>query len=93
MPQKPKVKEETSVGIDFGVKTFLTLSNEEKIESPQYFKQSQDKLAKHQQELEKLSVHESPEVYKLKNNNNQRGTTPYWEEAVGKCNRTVREHG
>ena len=49
-----EVKEETSIGIDFGVKTFLTLSSEEKIESPKYFKQSQDKLAKHQQELEKL---------------------------------------
>lgn len=54
-PKKPKVKEKTTVGIDFGVKTFLTLSNGDKIESPKYFKQSQDKLAKHQQELEKLT--------------------------------------
>jgi len=54
-PKKPKVKEETTIGIDFGVKTFLTLSNGEKIESPKYFKQSQDKLAKHQQELEQLT--------------------------------------
>jgi putative transposase len=53
-PKKPKVKESTSIGIDFGVKIFLTLSNGEKIESPKFFKQSQDKLAKHQQELEKL---------------------------------------
>jgi putative transposase len=53
-PIKPEIKEETSVGIDFGVKTFLTLSNGTKIDSPKYFKQSQEKLAKHQQELEKL---------------------------------------
>ena len=54
-PKKPVVKEETAVGIDFGVKMFLTLSNGEKVESPKYFKQSQDKLAKHQQELELLT--------------------------------------
>jgi putative transposase len=54
-PKKPSVKEETTVGIDFGVKMFLTLSNGDKIESPKYFKQSKDKLAKHQQELEKLT--------------------------------------
>jgi len=54
-PQKPKIEEETTIGIDFGVKTFMTLSNGTKIESPKYFKQSQDKLAKHQQELEKLT--------------------------------------
>ena len=54
-PVKPEVREETGIGIDFGVKTFLTLSNGEKVESPKFFKQSQDKLAKHQQELEKLT--------------------------------------
>jgi len=54
LPSKPEAKQDTSVGIDFGVKTFLTLSNGEKIESPKYFKQSQDKLAKHQQDLAQL---------------------------------------
>lgn len=55
LPSKPEIKEKTTVGIDFGVKMFLTLSNGEKIESPKYFKQSQEKLAKHQQELEQLT--------------------------------------
>lgn len=54
LPKKPKIKEESTIGIDFGVKMFLTLSNGTKIESPKYFKQSMDKLAKHQQDLEKL---------------------------------------
>ena len=35
-----------SIGIDFGLKTFLTLSNGEKIQSPQYFKISKNKLAR-----------------------------------------------
>ena len=35
-----------SVGIDFGIKTFLTLSNGEKIASPQFLKQSLKKLRK-----------------------------------------------
>lgn len=38
-PKKPQVKDKTTVGIDFGVKMFLTLSNGEKIESPKFFKQ------------------------------------------------------
>jgi len=54
-PKKPAVEESTTVGIDFGVKMFLTISNGDKIESPKYFRQSQDKLAKHQQELELLT--------------------------------------
>ena len=33
-----------SVGIDFGLKTFLTLSNGEKIDSPEFLKQSLSKL-------------------------------------------------
>lgn len=33
-----------SVGIDFGLKSFLTLSNGEKIENPEFFKQSLSKL-------------------------------------------------
>ena len=52
--QKPLVNRERSIGIDFGVKTFLTLSNGDKIDSPKYFKQTQDKLAKHQEEFSKL---------------------------------------
>lgn len=51
--QKPVLRE-TSRGIDFGVKTFLTFDDGTKIENPKFLKQSQDKLAKHQQELAKL---------------------------------------
>ena len=52
LPVKPEMNRDKAIGIDFGVRTFCTLDNGEKIESPKYFKQSQDKLAKHQQELE-----------------------------------------
>lgn len=37
---------ETTIGIDFGLKTFLTTSKGEKIYSPEYLKQSLDKLQK-----------------------------------------------
>ena len=54
VPEKKPVLRETSRGIDFGVKTFLTFDNGEKIENPKFLKKSQDKLAKHQQDLAKL---------------------------------------
>ena len=47
VPEKKPVLRETSRGIDFGVKTFLTFDNGEKIENPKFLKKSQDKLAKH----------------------------------------------
>ena len=43
-PTKPDRNRNNAIGIDFGVKTFLTLSNGDKIENPKYLKQSQDKL-------------------------------------------------
>lgn len=54
LPVKPKISRETARGIDFGVKTFLTMDDGTKIESPLFLKQSLSKLAKHQQELSKL---------------------------------------
>lgn len=45
--EKKLVLRETSRGIDFGVKTFLTFDNGEKVENPKFLKQSQEKLAKH----------------------------------------------
>lgn len=51
LPVKPKATKAKAIGLDFGVKTFITLSNGEKIESNKAFKCSKDKLAKHQQEL------------------------------------------
>ena len=53
-PLKPSIDRNKAIGIDFGVKTFLTLSNGEKIDSPKYFKISKNKLAKHQEEFSKL---------------------------------------
>ena len=54
-PTKPEPKKNKAIGMDFGVKTFLTLNNGEKIKNPNVLKQSSDKLAKHQQELETLT--------------------------------------
>ena len=54
-PTKPEAKRNKAIGMDFGVKTFLTLNNETKIENPKVLKQSSDKLKKHQQELETLT--------------------------------------
>ena len=54
VPEKKPVLRETSRGIDFGVKTFLTFDDGEKIENPMFLKKSQEKLAKHQQDLAKL---------------------------------------
>ena len=59
LPNKPSRDEKKSIGIDFGVKTFLTLNNGTKIENPQFLTQSQDKLKKHQQEQELMTDKES----------------------------------
>ena len=42
-----------SLGIDFGLKHFLTFSDGRIIDSPEYFKQGKDKLAKEQRKLSK----------------------------------------
>lgn len=54
IPMKKPVLRETSRGIDFGVKTFLTFDDGTKIENPKFLKQSQEKLARHQRDLAKL---------------------------------------
>ena len=54
-PTKPEPKKNKAIGMDFGVKTFLTLNNGTKIENPKVLKQSADKLAKHHQDLELLT--------------------------------------
>lgn len=51
---KKPVLRETSRGIDFGVKTFLTFDDGEKIENPKFLKRSSEKLSKHQQDLAEL---------------------------------------
>lgn len=44
---------ENSLGMDFGLKHFLTLSDGRKIDSPEYFKKALDKLRKEQRKLSK----------------------------------------
>ena len=55
-PSKPTPNKKKSIGIDFGVKMFLTLNDGTKIENPKILKQSSDKLKKHQQDLETLEI-------------------------------------
>ena len=47
VPQKKPLSGETARGIDFGVKTFMTFDNGDKIDNPMFLKKSQDKLTKH----------------------------------------------
>ena len=54
-PTKPEPKKSKAIGMDFGVKTFITLNDGTKIENPKVLKQSADKLTKHQQDLETLT--------------------------------------
>lgn len=54
LPSKKPVLRETSRGIDFGVKTFLTFDDGTKIENPKFLKKSQEKISRHQQDLAKL---------------------------------------
>jgi putative transposase len=55
LPTKPEPKRNKAIGMDFGVRTFITLNDGTKIENPKVLKQSSDKLAKHQQDLETLT--------------------------------------
>ena len=48
-----KITRQNSLGFDFGLKHFLTLSDGRKIDSPEYFKNALDKLAKEQRKLSK----------------------------------------
>ena len=54
-PTKPEPKKSKAIGMDFGVKTFITLNDGTKIENPKVLKQSTDKMTKHQQDLEQLT--------------------------------------
>jgi len=48
-----KISYENSLGIDFGLKKFMTFSNGDDIDNPQYFKKSLAKLAREQRKLSK----------------------------------------
>ena len=51
LPKKPKITEETTIGIDLGIKHFATISDGRKIENPKYLKQSEAKLKRYQRWL------------------------------------------
>lgn len=53
-PTKQIPTKNKAIGLDFGVKTFITKNDGTKIENPKMLKQSAEKLAKHQQDLELL---------------------------------------
>ena len=48
-----KISVSNSLGFDFGLKHFLTLSDGRTVDSPEFFKHTLDKLAKEQRKLSK----------------------------------------
>ncbi len=42
---KPEIKEDTTIGIDLGISSYITTSKGEKIENPRYLSKSQSKLS------------------------------------------------
>ena len=44
LPKKVKVKKETTIGIDLGIKDFCILSNGEKVQNPKYLKNNLDRI-------------------------------------------------
>lgn len=55
-PKKVEVKEETTIGIDVGIKTFATISNGAKIDNPKFLKQSEQRLKVLQKRLSKKKL-------------------------------------
>lgn len=53
IPVKPTIREDRTVGIDVGIKTYATLSTGEKIDNPKYLKQTQKRLKYEQYVLAK----------------------------------------
>lgn len=51
LPNKKRILEETSIGIDLGIKKIATLSDGTIFENPKFFKKSQEKLKKAQRSL------------------------------------------
>jgi len=56
VPIKKEITENTSVGIDVGISTFCTLSSGEKIENPNFFKNTEKKLVVYQKRLSKKTL-------------------------------------
>ena len=53
MVEDSKITKDNSLGFDFGLKHFLTLSDGRVVDSPEYFKKTLDKLAREQRKLSK----------------------------------------
>lgn len=51
LPPKPKITEETTVGIDFGIKTFATISDGREFENPKFLDKSLKQLKRQQRRL------------------------------------------
>ena len=51
LPKKKKVKEKTTIGIDLGIKTFATISDNRKIDNPKFLNKSLKQLKKQQRWL------------------------------------------
>jgi putative transposase len=51
LPSKPKVKEETTIGIDLGISRFATISTGEKIDNPRLLKIKLDRIRREQKKL------------------------------------------
>lgn len=51
LPLKPEIKEETTIGIDLGIKHFATLSNGTQIDNPKYLRKNLKKLKAFQRKL------------------------------------------
>jgi putative transposase len=66
IPSLKPVQEKKTLGIDLGVKTLATLSDETKIENPKHFKKYEDKLALEQQKLSKKTNRETKSYQKQK---------------------------
>ena len=54
IPVKPIIKEDKTIGIDVGLKSYVTLSNGEKIDNPKWLAKSQSKLKYQQYVLSKM---------------------------------------
>ncbi len=52
-PKKHQIKEKTSIGVDLGIKDFLTTSNGDKVDNPKYLKKHLFKLKKLQRRASK----------------------------------------
>ena len=51
LPLKPKISEKTTIGIDFGIKTFATISDGRKLENPKFLDKSLKQLKRQQRWL------------------------------------------